>query len=158
MQVDAFDHFASGVERVFDAPALDREQALGNLGNAQRITIRHLSPDHALDDAAFADLLAVAVDGLNRGAVAQHGDLVGDLGQFVELVRNDDRSDALSPELDEQTQQSVAVGFVEAGGRLIEDQQLHLLGEGLGDLDKLLLADSQIGDERIRRFLEPDLA
>jgi hypothetical protein len=73
-------------------------------------------------------------------------------------VRNDDRGDALSLEFDEQAQQSVAVGFVEAGGRLIEDQQLHLLGERLGDLDKLLLADSQIGDERIRRFLEPDLA
>src|SRR6202044_990825 len=85
-------------------------------------------------------------------------DLVGYLGQLVELVRNDDRSDALSLEFYEQTQQSVAVGFVKAGGRLIEDQQLHLLGERLGNLDKLLLADSQIGDERIRRFLEPDLA
>jgi hypothetical protein len=28
----------------------------------------------------------------------------------------------LSLELDKQTQQSVAVGFVETGGRLIEDQ------------------------------------
>ena len=54
-------------------------------------------------------------------------------------------------------QQRVAVGFVEAGGRLVEDQQLHLLGERLGDLDQLLLADAEIGDQRVRRFLQADL-
>ena len=60
-------------------------------------------------------------------------------------------------ELDQQTQQSVAVGLVEAGGRLVEDQQLDLLGERLGDLDQLLLADAQIGDERVGQFLEANL-
>ena len=42
--------------------------------------------------------------------------------------------------------------FVQAGGRLVEDQQLHLLGQRLGDLDQLLLADAEIGDQRLRRL------
>ena len=40
--------------------------------------------------------------------------------------------------------------LVQAGGRLVEDQQLHLLGQRLGDLDQLLLADADIGDQRRR--------
>ena len=121
-----------------------------------RIAVGHLASDHALDDAPLADLLRVAVDRLDRRAVTDDGDLVGDLREFVQFVRNDDRGDALRLELDEQPQQRVAVGFVEAGGRLVEDQQLDLLGERLGDLDQLLLADAQIGDEGVRRFLEAD--
>ncbi len=46
----------------------------------------------------------------------------------------------------EQRQQRVAVAFVEAGGGLVEDQQLHLLGERLGDFDQLLLADADAVD------------
>jgi hypothetical protein len=39
-----------------------------------------------------------------------------------------------------------AVLVVQRRGRLVEDQQLHLLGQRLGDLDELLLADADVGD------------
>jgi hypothetical protein len=60
-------------------------------------------------------------------------------------------------ELQQQVEQRVAVAFVEAGGRLIQDQQLDFLGERLGDLDQLLLADAEIGDQRGRRLVQPHL-
>ena len=54
-------------------------------------------------------------------------------------------------------EQRVAVAFVEARGRLVQDQQLDLLGQRLGDFDQLLLADAEIGDQRVGRFLQADL-
>ena len=60
-------------------------------------------------------------------------------------------------EFQQQIEQRVAVAFVEAGGRLVEDQQLDLLGERLGDFDQLLLADAEIGDQRLGRFVQADL-
>ena len=85
-------------------------------------------------------------------AVAQHGDGVRDLGDFVELVGDQDRGDALRLEFQQQVEQRVAVALVQAGGGLVEDQQLNLLGQRLGDLDQLLLADAEIGDQRLGRF------
>ena len=93
----------------------------------------------------------------DRRAVAQDGDLVGDAGDLVQLVRDDDRGDALALELEQEVEQRLAVGLVEAGGRLVEDQELHALGERLGDLDQLLLADAEIGDQRRRRLVQADL-
>ena len=91
----------------------------------------------------------VAVDRLDRRAVAQDGDRVGDPGDLVQLVRDDDRRHALLLELEQEVEQRGAVGLVQARGRLVEDEQLDLFGERLGDLDELLLADADIGDERV---------
>jgi hypothetical protein len=64
----------------------------------------------------------------------------------VDLVRDQDRGDALSAELGQQLEQRVAVGLVERGGRLVENEQLDVFRQRLGDLDQLLLADAEIGD------------
>ena len=126
-------------------------------GCARRVAVRHVAADHALDDAGLADRHRARVDGLHRGAVAHHGDGIGDLASLVELVRDQDRGDALALEFQQQFEQRVAVVFVQAGGRLVQDQQLYALGQRLGDLDQLLLADAEIGDQRIGRFLQADL-
>lgn len=68
-----------------------------------------------------------------------------------------DRRDALRLELQQQLEQCVAVALVEAGGRLIQNEQTYFLGERLGNLDQLLLADTYIGDQRICRFVQPYL-
>ena len=138
--------------RMLDAPILDAKQLLADRHAARRIAVGHLAPDHALDDAALADRLLVRVERLDGRAVADDGDLVGDLRDLVELVRDEDRGHALRLEFEQQVQQRRAVGLVEARGRLVENQQLDVLGERLGDLDQLLLADADVGDERVRRF------
>ncbi len=78
----------------------------------------------------------------------------GDLGQFVELVGDHDRRHALLLELEQEIEQRGAVGLVQARRRLVEDQELHLLRQRLGDLDQLLLADAYVGDQRIGGFLQ----
>ena len=156
MQADALDDLAPGMLRMLDAPVVYLEQARADVRLAMRIAVGHFAPHHALDDAALADFLGVAVDGLDRRAVAQHGDRVGDFRQLVKLVRDHDRGDALRLELQQQVQQRVAVALVEARRRLVEDKQLDLLGERLGDLDELLLAHAKVGDQRLRRFPQAD--
>jgi hypothetical protein len=88
-------------------------------------------PDHAADDAVFGDDILAAVERLDRGAIAQNRDRVGHAGDFAELVRNQNRRDALRLELQQKLKQGVAVALVEAGGRLVQDEQAHFFGSDL---------------------------
>jgi len=54
--------------------------------------------------------------------------------------------DALLLEVQDQVEQVVGVLVVQCGGRLVEDEELHALREGLRDLDELLLADADLED------------
>ena len=111
---------------------------------------------HLADDAVLLDRAGLAIQRIDGAAVAQHGDAVGDPRHLVELVRDQDRGHAVGAELEQEIEQRRAVAFVEAGGRLVENQKAHLLGQRLGDLHQLLLADPDIGDQRVRRLIEPD--
>ena len=50
----------------------------------------------------------------------------------------------------------LGVVLVERRGGLVEDQQLDVLGERLGDLDELLLADADVLDQGVGVLVEPD--
>ena len=93
-----------------------------------------------------SSVTSVFGDRLDRLAVADDRDRVGDLLDLVELVADDDRRDALLLEVQDQVEQVVGVLVVERRGRLVEDEQLHPLRERLGDLDELLLADADVDD------------
>ena len=56
----------------------------------------------------------------------------------------------------EEVQQVPRVGVVERRGGLIQDQQLDALGERLGDLDELLLADADVLDLGVRALGQAD--
>ena len=71
-------------------------------------------------------------------------------------MRNQDRGDALGFQAQQQVEQGRAVAFVQAGRRLVEDQQLDVLAQRLGDLDQLLLAHAQVGDQGVRGLLQAD--
>ena len=49
-------------------------------------------------------------------------------------------------ELAQRVGQRVLVGQVDAGGRLVEEEQLGLAGEGAGDQHPLLLPAGEVGD------------
>ncbi|MNJ34905.1 hypothetical protein D3C77_296310 [compost metagenome] len=56
-------------------------------------------------------------------------------------------------QLQDQIEQVLAVILVKRGRRFIENEQLDLLGERLGDFHELLLADSDVDDMSFRGFL-----
>ena len=49
-----------------------------------------------------------------------------------------------------QVQQVLGVGLVQRGGGLVQDEQLHVLVQRLGDLHELLLADADVLDRGVR--------
>lgn len=155
--VDIMQNLAVAMLLVIGVPVLDFENGLADRHVARRITIFKIAPHHVADDNILADFFLVTVERLHRHAIAQHGDLVGHLAHFVELVGDDDRGHALLAEFHQQVQQRLGIAFVERSRRLIEDEQLHALRQRLGDFDQLLLANADIGDQRLRRFLQPHL-
>gem|GEM_PF-4263135 len=117
--------------------------------------MRHVAADHVADDPRLGD--RVALDIGHGGAVAQHRQPVGNAGDLVQLVADQDRGDALGAKFHQQVQQLLAVVFLQGGGRLVEDQKLDPLRQCLGDLDQLLLADAEAVDQGLRAFLQSDL-
>ncbi|MPM82609.1 hypothetical protein SDC9_129670 [bioreactor metagenome] len=67
--------------------------------------VGQLAADHAANDARFVHLAFRHIERFDYRAVADDGDAVGDIRDFVELVRNDNRRDSLFLELLEQVQQ-----------------------------------------------------
>ena len=102
--------------------------------------------DHPADDPVLVDGVRGDGERLDGLAVADDRDLVGDLLDLVELVGDHDRGDPLALQALEQVEQVLGVVVVEGRRGLVEDEQLDLLGERLGDLDELLLADTEVLD------------
>ena len=112
----------------------------------ERPTDHHLNQPGAAD---LADLLRA--DNL---PVLQDGDIVGDLEDLVEPVRDVNNRDA---QLDQRTNnREQAVEFLSGQNcrRLVHDDEIGVLRQGLGDLDHLLAGDGQIAD--VRRGREPN--
>lgn len=157
LEVDILDDLPIRMLRVIDRPILDLEHHLADIRIALRKAMLEVAIHHLADDTIFLDRAGLAIQRIDGATVAQHGNAVGDTRHLVELVRNQDRGHALGAELKQEIEQRGAVAFVEARGRFVEDQEAHLLGQRLGDLHQLLLADPDIGDQRIRCLVEPDL-
>ncbi len=141
-EVDVVQHLAARVHRVLHRPALDLEQGLARgLGRA-RVEVLHLAADHHRDHLVRGEL-AGAVGG-HRPAVAQHGDAVRDLEDLLQAVADVDGRHAPRPQLADDGQQPLRIRLGQGGGGLVEDEDARVLGQRLGDLDHLLLADAQL--------------
>ncbi len=91
-------------------------------------------------------------DGL---AVADDADGIGDRFHLVELVGDVDAGDAMIAQVVDNAQQHLGFTLSQRRGRLIEDQEPHLLIQRAGDLDQLLLPQAQIADPGVGRDVEP---
>lgn len=103
--------------------------------------------DHRADDCVLVEATCL-VHGGDGLAVTDDGEGVGDLFDFVELVGDHDAGHALTAEVVQQHEQILRVLLVERRGRLVENEQLDVLGQCLGDLHELLLADA-VGESTI---------
>jgi hypothetical protein len=137
-----------GLGRVMHRPVLDAKDLFTDLRRAIRVAVLEVAADHAADDAVLRHLVGTHVERLDRAAVTDDRDLVGDRLDLVQLVADDDRRDALALEVLDEVEQVGGVLVVEGRGRLVEDQDLHLFGERLRDLHELLLADPDVVDLR----------
>ena len=115
-----------------------------------------LAPGHQLDEFAFGDV--ARLDGGDLASIAEHGDAVADLLEFLDAVRHIDDADAGALEPADQREQVLRLGLGERGGRFIQNEQTHLGEERLGDLDHLLMGARQLADLLVGQDVEAEFA
>jgi hypothetical protein len=100
--------------------------------------------DHQLDHIADGDLAhRVGGDPL---AVAQDGHPVGDHRQLVQAVADVDDPHLVLAQAPDHLEQGVDLPVGQDRARLVQDQDLGVVGEGLGDRHQLLLPHRDVGD------------
>src|SRR5712664_910633 len=110
------------MQRMIDRPVLDLQYGLADVRLALREAMLEVAIHHLADDTILLDRAGLAIHRIHGVTVAQHGDAVGDTRHLVELVRDQDRGHALGAELKQKIEQRRTVAFVEACGRLVENQ------------------------------------
>ena len=93
----------------------------------------------------------------DESPVAEHRHLVGDLEQLVHFVGDVDDACALSLERADDPEQVLDLAIRQRRGRLIHDQDVGIVRDGLGDLDHLPVGDREVAHFRFRieRNVEP---
>ena len=71
---------------------------------------------------------------------------------------DDDRGKTVFLEFHQKIQKHLGIFIIQRRGRLIQDQKFNLLGKCLGDLYQLLFTCSDIFDQCLCRFMEPNLS
>ncbi len=140
-----------------DDPVLHLEHHLADIGLALGKAVGQLaSPDHRRDDAESSEMSVVSRVSMVAPSRSTVMVPVGNLADFVELVRDQNGRNAVRLELEQQGEKRIAILFVEARRRLVENEELNLLRQRLGDLHQLLLADTQIRNQRQWVFFQAD--
>ena len=154
--------------RMVHAPVFHfKENVFAGLVGSGRVAVAELPADHMFNQRIFADLRCV-FKVCHGPAVTQDRDGVCNVTDLVEFMGNNDTGDALLLKGLQQIQKITAVALVERRRGLVQDEDLTVFAQGLGDLDELLLADADLVDGRIgivrqadalhqRRRLDPGL-
>src|SRR5690606_9483810 len=98
------------------------------------------------------------VDGAERHELPAGDDAaaVGELLRLIEVVGGEQDARALVAEASDELPELAAGLGVEAGGRLVEEQQLGASDDAEGDVDAALLAARELRDACTRLLLEAD--
>ena len=109
---------------------------------------RRILADHLFDDPGNRDVGGAGR--LHQLAIAQHGDVIADLQEFIQLVRDVNDGDAAALQLVDHAEEHFNLGVAQGRGWLIHDQDANILRQRPGNFDDLLLADAQVADRGIR--------
>ncbi|CRH93090.1 Uncharacterised protein [Chlamydia trachomatis] len=141
-----------------NGPVGNFEDCVADGRRVLREAVGQFATDHLGDDFVFGDAFgAVHVDVADGLAVTDDRRGIGDLADLSQLMGDDDHGDALFAELTHQLKQVLRVIVVECCGRLVQDQELNVLGQCLCDFNELLLANAQVDDARVRVDIQPNL-
>jgi hypothetical protein len=150
------DVFQVGAERIGAGhrQMLDRQQHLA--GRARRqLAGRQLAADHQFGQRARAFLARVG--GARHATATQHGGLVAQRLDLIELVADVQDADAVGGEPAQRLEQLLHRVGREHRGRLVHDQQAWRLQQAAHDLDALAFADRHAVHQALRIERQPVL-
>jgi len=111
--------------------------------------------DHRGDQVVLAE--AGGGRGEHQLAVAQHGDVLADLEDLFQVVRDVQDGDACRGELPHSLEQPLGRLALERRRGLVEQHAPGAAGQGPRDLDDLELLDGQLAAGGLRRDVKPPL-
>ena len=129
------------LKRALAAQTADRQPHRARFAPLAPEELPHLAADHAADGRGRRQLGARR--GRDPAAVAQDRDAVGDLEDLFHAVGDEEDRHALLAQGVHDAEELLHLVRREGGGRLVHDQDAHVEGDGLGDLDGLLLGEGQ---------------
>ena len=142
--------------RVARSEVLYLQHDLADFVILRRKALGQLAPDHQPNDLVHRQILRAL--GCNMSAVAHYRDLVGYAEYLFHLVRDVDYAASARLELLDYAEKMLDLAVVERGGRLVEDDDLRVIGDRLGDLDHLPLADRHFAHYRVGIDLNSEVA
>ena len=110
--------------------------------------LRRLAPDDQQDHLLRRRLVDPALPG--HPAVAQHHHAIGDLEHLIEPMRDVDDADPAIAQAAQSDEQARHLVGGQAGGRLVEHEDLRLRGQRARDRDERLLGPAEALDAYIR--------
>src|SRR5207302_4835108 len=152
VEAHALEHFPARIGRVHGVEVLYLEEDLARLPVAFRESLLHLATHHQTHELLQGEVLGGP--GGHELPIPQDRHGIGDAKELLQLVGDVDAGDPLGLELSEDLHELVDLGCRQGGRRLVEYQDPGVLGERLGDLGHLHLADAEIRDDVERRDLE----
>ena len=112
--------------------------------------VRHeTAPDHSGDEPLLIDVRDLR--GPGHAAVSKHRHPVRYAEDFLEVVRNEDDSEPIRAQSFNRCEEDVDPVLIEHSGRLVENENARIDGDGLGYLHHLLLSDAKGCDNVLRR-------
>ena len=145
IDADVIDEITATDPRQLQVP--DRKHGLAHLHLALLALGELRRAEHLADDPGNGRL-ALGRARLEM-AVAQNREIVADADELLEAVRDVDDGDARLLQFGNDAEQHLDLGGGQRRRRLVHDQHAGVVGQRLGDLDDLLLADPEIVDQRI---------
>ena len=128
------------------AEVVEREHALPRLAGLPGAALRDRGAHHHARDLAGRGVGDAPLG--HERAVAQHRVGVAELKDLGHLVRDEDERGALVAQGPHDLEEVLDLGGVERRGGLVQDEQLRVEEERAADLQQLLLALLEVGDER----------
>ena len=113
-----------------------------------------LAADHRVGEPSLGP--AGEAGGDHLPAVPEHGDEVAEREHLGETVRDVEEGDALRLHAGDRREELGGFALAERRSRLVEDEDLGVRRERLGDLDHLPLGEREVADERRRRDVEAE--
>ena len=126
----------------------ERRRAVRPRGRLRRKDVAIFAPDHHLDDLVVG--LGSGGVGRDIGAVPEHRAFVGELGDLMHAVGDEQERKTLLAQALQDHEHLGDVGCSQGRGRLVEDEDAGLARQRLGDLHHLAARQRQVLDQRQR--------
>ena len=112
-----------------------------------------VAPDHRLHRGGEIERLRLIGD---APAVAKDHDAVGDAPDVAKAMGDVEHADAASPQAIDHREQALGLHGRQTGGRLVQDEDRRVGGDGAGDGDKLTMSRTERAEVLIERRVKSD--